>query len=129
VRSIGAGEKNREGANGLFAQPASSHCCSDIPIRPREAVEAVGLVSRYEDMSRQRSGLTKDEIANLPCERPGCNKKLGPGRVDRLYCSESCRMKKREMDRARYKRAELLEKLCNECQEILGLNINGGAAP
>ena len=89
----------------------------------------MGLVSRYEDMRVQRSGLSKDEIANLPCERPGCNKKLGPGRCDRLYCSESCRMKNREMDRARFRLSKLIEKLCNECQEILGLNINGGAAP
>ena len=80
-------------------------------------------------MSRQRLGLSKDEIANLPCERPGCNKKLGPGRVDRRYCSENCRMKSREMERVRYKRSELIEKLCSNCQRVLNLDINGGAVP
>lgn len=73
-------------------------------------------------MDTQRLGLRRDEIANLTCARPGCKKKLGPGRIDRLYCSESCRMKNREMDRVRLKRSELMEKLCKECQMVLGLH-------
>ena len=89
----------------------------------------MGLVSGYVDMGRKRLGLTKAEIAQLPCARPGCTKKLGSGRVDRRYCSESCRMKNREMERVRFKRSELREKLCIDCQDVLGLDINGGAAP
>jgi hypothetical protein len=80
-------------------------------------------------MGRQRFGLTKAEISNLTCERLGCHKKLGPGRVDRRYCSESCRMRNREMDRVRFKRSELVEKLCTKCLMVLELDINGGAAP
>ena len=80
-------------------------------------------------MGRKRLGLTKAEIAQLPCARPGCNKKLGSGRVDRRFCSASCRMKYREMERVRFKRTELREKLCTDCQNILGLDINGGKGP
>ena len=89
----------------------------------------MGLVSGYVDMGRKRLGLTKAEIAQLPCARPGCTKKLGSGRVDRRYCSESCRMKNREMERVRFMRSELLEKLCQDCQKVLGLEIFSGMGP
>ncbi len=89
----------------------------------------MGRVFRYEDMRVQRSGLSKDEIANLSCGQPGCKKKLGFGRPDRLYCSETCRWKHREMERVRFKRSELLEKLCSSCQKVLGLDINSGMGP
>jgi len=85
----------------------------------RRPLDAVGLVFRYEDMRVQRSGLSKDEIANLSCRQPGCKKKLGFGRPDRLYCSETCRWKHREMERVRFNRSELREKLCPECREVL----------
>jgi hypothetical protein len=77
-------------------------------------------------MGPQRLRLRKDEVANLVCGRPSCNKKLGPGRIDRLYCSDSCRMKNREMDRVRFKRSELSEKLCPDCLEVLDVGVNGG---
>ena len=38
-------------------------------------------------------------------------------------------MKYREMERVRFKRTELREKLCTDCQNILGLDINGGKGP
>lgn len=73
-------------------------------------------------MRVQRLGLSRDGIANLSCGRPGCKKKLGFGRPDRLYCSEACRWKDREMERVRFKRSELLKKLCRDCLIALGLD-------
>ncbi len=33
------------------------------------------------------------------------------------------------MERVRFKRSELLEKLCSRCQKVLGLDINSGMGP
>jgi hypothetical protein len=59
----------------------------------------------------------------LPCSRPGCSRKRGRGRTDKLYCSERCRWKARDEEFVRLRRNDfevlISESACPECKEVL----------
>ena len=59
----------------------------------------------------------------LPCSRPGCSRKRGRGRQDKLVCSERCRWKARDEELLRLRQGDfealVEERACPECREGL----------
>ncbi len=62
----------------------------------------------------------KGKNHELACFRPGCSRKRGRGRTDKIYCSERCRWKARDEELLRLRQSDfetlVEERACSECQ-------------
>ena len=81
---------------------------------------AAGAQRPQQGVSTEAS-VSLDE--NRACGRPRCNQRLGRGRKDRLFCSDSCRWKARDEELRQLRDFDLeglIESLaCSKCRENL----------
>ncbi len=89
--------------------------------QPRDGLGR-GLVSRRSRgprlyASREENGRKSHE---RPCARPGCSRKRGRGRTDKLYCSDRCRYKARDEELLRLRQSDfealVEERACPVCR-------------
>jgi len=111
--------------HGLFvfiAIPAANVKRGTVMNKPRNG-PGRGLESRRSRGPRlyaSRGGENGKKDHERPCARPGCSRKRGRGRTDKLYCSNRCRYKARDEELIRLRKndfeALVEERACPECR-------------
>ena len=82
-----------------------------------------GPRKRGPQINMLRPGGNGKKNHERPCSRPGCSRKRGRGRTDKIYCSERCRYKARDEELIRLRQndfeALVSEHACEGCRAVL----------